>query len=192
MRVIRLAAAIASTISSGAPAGAVTVRRSVFIAALAGGTHEKPPGEAAASTTASSTPISTAASAAIATVRPRTGRVDFTVRYLGFAFQSASEVSCRARAGKTCATPCLERPAIRPHYLVPPVAWARDPGDSAVYDALQPRLGAEVAVILRPPAARYPARPASAPPMYRQPRAELERPRRRGPRRASPRAAAPR
>ena len=81
------------------------MRRSSFIDAFAvgvavagGASDEKPPVGvvllARASTAASSRPSSTAASAAAATVRPRTGKVDFTVSGTsGFAFQSASEVS---------------------------------------------------------------------------------------------------
>src|SRR5215207_306089 len=85
---MRLAARIAATTWGGAPTGATAVRLSGAIAIWAvgsgagGGVAEKPPVAAVwalASPAASSMPRSTATSAAKATVRPRTGMVNFTV-----------------------------------------------------------------------------------------------------------------
>src|SRR5215207_3724231 len=65
-------------------------------------------------------------------------RIRFQIRFRG-------ELTGSRR--KTCATPCRERPTIRPYCLGPPVAAALGLGDSAVYDAHQPRSCAEVAVL---------------------------------------------
>jgi hypothetical protein len=98
MRVIRLAAAIALTTGGGAPIGATAVRLSGAMAisaagaGAAGGSEEKPP--LGVSALASAAQKNTAATAASATLRPRAGRVGFTVfRTPAIAFQSASEVS---------------------------------------------------------------------------------------------------
>src|SRR5918997_1740617 len=93
---MRLAAATAATTSGGAPAGAIAVRPSAIIAAAASGaatggaatgagTDEKPP-VTAVWARASAAQSSMAQEADRASMRPRLGRVDFTVLGLQLRF----------------------------------------------------------------------------------------------------------
>jgi hypothetical protein len=64
---------------------------------------------------------------------------DFTVSVLQLRFSVRFRGELTGSRWKSCATPRLERPAIRPDYLGPPAARAQGQGGSAVYDALQLR-----------------------------------------------------